>query len=260
MSKSIPYQILPSLFCDPSTLYIVIEFCRGDGSSPTSFAHSKSMKQLVQPESTRAFVVAPLPVLRASKCTWMANSHGTCFSVSFLGILVLAVSASTLSFSSAPIQVCLCCRIVYLGILTAGTGMERGLGQLLLRHQFRLTGPHLQNPVPQQEPSSLSHTAPSGLRAMQSHFHSPQHCVSGFPQHRPATSGSVGMCLVVGTLSPCGQLGHIRSRYTTLQGHGCDPPPWHHQDGWDMAWWEGQGCRPVVRKFRFPYIIYTTSA
>src|ERR1700730_13647050 len=114
-SKSIPYQILPSLFCNPSTLYIVIEFCRGDGSSPTHLTHSKSMKQLVQPESMRAFVVAPLPVLRASKCTWMASSCGTHFGVSFLGISLLAVSTSTLSFSSAPIQICLCCKIVYLG-------------------------------------------------------------------------------------------------------------------------------------------------
>src|ERR1700730_13741747 len=128
MSKSIPYQILPSLFCDPSMLYIVIEFCRGDGSSPTPFAHSKSMKQLVQPELTRAFVVTPLPVLRASKCTWMASSCGTCFGVSFFGILLLAFSVSTLSFSSASIWVCLHCKIVYFGILAADTGMRRGLG------------------------------------------------------------------------------------------------------------------------------------
>ena len=47
--------------------------------------------------------------------------------------------------------------------VTSLTG--RGLGYLLLRHQFRLTGPHLQNPAPQQEPSSLSHIAPSGLGA-----------------------------------------------------------------------------------------------
>src|ERR1700731_4057201 len=45
-SKSIPYLILPFLFCVPSTLYIVIGFGRGDGSSPTFFAHSKSIKQL----------------------------------------------------------------------------------------------------------------------------------------------------------------------------------------------------------------------
>src|ERR1700726_3397016 len=238
-SKSIPYLILPFLFCVLSTLYIVIGFGRGAGSSPTFFTHSKSIKQLVQPKSTRAFIVALLPVLRASRCTQMESSWGMCNSVSFstslrcfagsafllatvslFSISLLVVSVSTLSFSSAPIQVCLCCRIVYLGILTAGTGMERGLGQLLLRHQFRLTGPHLQNPVPQQEPSSLSHTAPSGLGAMRSHFHNLRHHMSGFPQCRPVTSGSVGACLEVGTLSPCGWLGHIRSRYATLQGHG----------------------------------------
>src|SRR3984893_2999531 len=103
-------------------------------------AYSKSMKQLVQPESTRAFVIAPLPVLRASKCTWMASSCGMHFHI------------STLSFSSAPVWVCLCCKIVYLGILAVGTGMEQGLGYLLSRCQFRLTGPRLQNPAPQQEP------------------------------------------------------------------------------------------------------------
>src|ERR1700719_3771876 len=108
MSKLIPYQILPALFCDPTMLCIVIRFCRGDGSSPTHLTHSKSMKQLVQPESMRAFVVAPLPVLRASKCTWMASSCGTHFGVSFFGILLLAVSVSALSFFSAPIWVCLC--------------------------------------------------------------------------------------------------------------------------------------------------------
>src|ERR1700719_4027797 len=108
--------MFPFLFCVPSTLYIVIGVCRGDGSSPILFAHSKSMKQLVQPESTRAFVVAPLPVLRASKCTSMASSHRVCFCV------------STLSCSSAPVQVCLCCKIVYLGILAVCTGMEWGLG------------------------------------------------------------------------------------------------------------------------------------
>src|ERR1700730_9223535 len=48
-SSSIPNWILPSLFCDPSTLYIVIGFSKGDGSRPTLFAHSKSMKQLVHP-------------------------------------------------------------------------------------------------------------------------------------------------------------------------------------------------------------------
>src|SRR3984893_1951966 len=102
MSKSIPYRILPSLFCDPSTLYIVIEFCRGDGSSPTLFAHSKSMKQLVQPESTRALVVAPLLVLRASRCTQMESSQGTHFPTT--GCTVVRHSAGlTSSFSSALI-------------------------------------------------------------------------------------------------------------------------------------------------------------
>src|SRR6202030_2382853 len=128
-SSSIPNWILPSLFCDPSTLYIVIGFSKGDGSRPTLFAHSKSMKQLVHPESTRAFVVAHLPVLRASKCTWMASSHGTCFSTS--GCTLVGCSASlTSSFTSAPIQVCLHCKIVYFSILAAGTGTEWGLEQL----------------------------------------------------------------------------------------------------------------------------------
>src|ERR1700731_2343662 len=48
-----------------------------------------------------------------------------------------------------------------------------------------LTGPHLQNPAPQQEPSSLSHTAPNSLRAVQSHSCNLQHHVPGFPQHGP---------------------------------------------------------------------------
>src|ERR1700720_3480471 len=172
-SKSRPYWILPFLFCVPSTLYIMMGVCRGDGSSPILFAHSKSMKQLVQPESTRAFIVAPLPVLRASKCTWMASSCGMHF------------HTSTLSLSSAPVQVCLCCKIVYLGILAVGTGTETGLGLLLLRHQFRLTRPCLQNPAPQQEPSSLSHTTPSGLGATQSCSHNLQLHGPGFPRCRP---------------------------------------------------------------------------
>src|ERR1700731_1940119 len=229
-----PYWILPFLFCVPSTLYIVIGVCRGDGSNPILFAHSKSMKQLVHPESTRAFVVAPLPVLRASKCTWMASSCGMRFCI------------STLSFSSAPVRVCLCCKIEYLGILTVGTGTEWGWGYLLLRHQFGLTGPCLQNSAPQQEPSSLSHTTPSGLGAMQSRSHSPRHLVPGFPWRRPAALRSAGACLGRGMLAPCGQLGHIRNKCAPLRGHGHDPPPWHHWCGWDVAWWEGQGCGPVA--------------
>src|ERR1700731_2216488 len=225
-SKSMPNRIFPSLFCVPSTLYIVIGFCRGAGSSLTLFAHSKSMKQLVQPELIRAFVVAPFAVLRASRCTWMESSHGMHDSASFSTLVRCFIGPTFTSFSSASIWVCLCCKIVYFGVLAADTGMGRGLGYLLLRHQFRLTGPHLQNPAPQQEPSSLSHTAPNSLGAVQSHSHSPQHHVPGFPRCRPVALGSAGTCLGVGTLSPCGWLGHIRSRSATLQGHRCDPPPW----------------------------------
>src|SRR6202045_3197228 len=162
-----PNRIFPSLFCIPSTLYIVIGFCRGAGSSPTLFAHSKSIKQLVQPESIRAFVVAPFAVLRASRCTQMESSHGMCDSTSFstfvrhfIGSTFLLATVSFLSFSSASIQVCLCCKIVYFGVLAADTGMGRGLGCLLLKCQFRLTGPHLQNPAPCLEPFFLSHTTP----------------------------------------------------------------------------------------------------
>src|ERR1700731_1837652 len=177
-----PYWILPFLFCVPSMLYIVIGVCRGDSSNPILFAHSKSIKQLVQPESTRAFIVAPLPVLRASKCTWMASSCGMHFRV------------STLSFSSAPVRVCLHCKIVYLGILAVGTGMEQNLGYLLLRHQFRLTGSCLQNPAPRQEPFSFSCTTPGGPGATQSHSRSPRYYDLGFPQCGPVASGSAGAC------------------------------------------------------------------
>src|ERR1700720_1136965 len=233
-SKSIPYWILPFLFCVPSTLYIVIGVCRGDGSSPILFTHSKSMKQLVHPELTRAFVVAPLPVLRASKCTWMASSRGMCFRI------------STLSFSSAPVRVCLRCKIVYLGILAAGTGTERGWEYLFPRLQFGLTGPRLQNPAPQQEPSSLSRTTPSGLGATLSHSRSPRYLVPGFPRRGPVASGSAGACPGRGTLAPCGQLGHIGNKCARLRGHGRDPPPWHHQYWQDAAWWGRQGCGPVA--------------
>src|SRR3984893_15455888 len=150
-----PNQIFPSLFCIPSTLYIVIGFCRGAGSNPTFFAHSKSMKQLVQTESIRAFVVAPFTVLRASRCTWMESSHGMCDSASFSTLVRRFIGPTFSSFSSASIQICLCCKIVYFGVLAADTGTGRGLGYLHPRHQFRLTGPHLQNPALQQEPFSL---------------------------------------------------------------------------------------------------------
>src|ERR1700730_6772832 len=139
-----PNQIFPSLFCIPSTLYIVIGFCRGAGSNPTFFAHSKSMKQLVQPESIRAFVVVPFAVLRASRCTWMESSHGMRDSTSFSTLVRCFIGPTFLSFSSASIWVCLHCKIVYFGVLAVDTGMGRGLGYLHLRHQFGLTGPRLQ--------------------------------------------------------------------------------------------------------------------
>src|SRR6202045_1189430 len=228
-SKSMPNRIFPSLFCVPSTLYIVIGFCRGAGSSPTLFAHSKSIKQLVQPESIRAFVVAPFAVLRASRCTWMESSRGMHDSASFstfvrhfIGPTFLLATVSFLSFSSASIWVCLHCKIIYFGVLAADTGTGRGLGYLHPRCQFGLTGPCLQNPAPQQEPSSLSHIAPSGLRAGRSCSHSLRHHMPGFPWCRPAALGSVDMCPGAGTLSPCGWLGHIGSRCATLQGHRCN--------------------------------------
>src|ERR1700731_5468663 len=118
----------------------------------------------------------------------MASSHGMHFHV------------STLSFSSAPVWVCLHCKIVYLGILAVGTGMEWGLGYLLLRCQFRLTGPRLQNPAPRQEPFSLSCTTPGSPRATQSHSCSPQYHDLGFPQCGPAALGSAGVCPGGGTL------------------------------------------------------------
>ena len=202
-----PNWIFPSLFCIPSTLYIVIGFCRGAGSNPTLFAHSKSIKQLVQPELIRAFVVAPFAVLRASRCTWMESSHGMQDSASFstfvrhfIGSTFLLATVSFLSFSSASIWVCLHCKIVYFGVLAVDTGMGRGLGYLHPRHQFRLTGPCLQNPAPQQEPFSLSHTTPGGPGAMQSHSRSLQDYDLGFPRRGPAASGSVGACLGGGIL------------------------------------------------------------
>src|ERR1700726_651204 len=140
-----PNRTFPSLFCVPSTLYIVIGFCRGAGSSPTLFAHSKSIKQLVQPESIRAFVVAPFAVLRASRCTWMESSRGmrdsTSFSTfvrHFIGPTFLLATVSFLFFSSASIQVCLCCKIVYFRVLAADTGTGRGLGYLHPRRQDSL--------------------------------------------------------------------------------------------------------------------------
>src|SRR6202045_3917510 len=208
-SKSMPNWIFPSLFCIPSTLYIVIGFHRGAGSSPTLFAHSKSIKQLVQPESIRAFIVAPFTVLRASRCTWMESSHGMQDSASFstfvrhfIGSTFLLATVSFLSISSASIQVCLHCKIVYFGVLAVDTGTGRGLGYLLLRHQFGLTGPHLQNPA---EAPVWTHWASS-----------PKSC-------------GLGIC------------GPMSGR-----GHRRDPPPWHHQHWWDAAWREGQGCRPVA--------------
>src|ERR1700730_17758647 len=196
-----PNWIFPSLFCVPSTLYIVIGFCRGAGSSPTLFAHSKSIKQLVQPESIRAFVVAPFAVLRASRCTWRESSRGMRDSASFstfvrcfIGPTFSLGTVSFLSFSSASIWVCLHCKIVYFGVLAVDTGTGRGLGYLLPRHQFGLTGPRLQNPF------SLSHTTPGSPGAMQSHSRSLQDYDLGFPWRRPAALGSVGTCLGGGTL------------------------------------------------------------
>src|SRR3984893_14144055 len=195
-----PNQIFPSLFCIPSTLYIVIGFCRGAGSNPTFFAHSKSMKQLVQPESIRAFVVAPFAVLRASRCTWMESSHGMHDSASFSTLVRRFIGPTFSSFSSASIRVCLHCKIAYFGVLAVDTGMGRGLGYLHLRHQFGLTGPRLQNPAPQQEPFSLSRTTPGGPGATQSHSHSLQDYNLGFPWCGPVALGSVGVCLGGGTL------------------------------------------------------------
>src|ERR1700726_3370713 len=195
-----PNRIFPSLFCIPSTLYIVIGVCRGAGSSPTLFTHSKSMKQLVQPKSIRAFVVAPFAVLRASRCTWMESSCGMHDSASFSTLVRCFIGPTFSSFSSALIRVCLCCKIVYFGVLAVDTGTGRGLGYLHPRHQFGLTGPCLQNPAPQQEPFSLSRTTPGGPGAMQSHSHSLQNYDLGFPWCGPAALGSVGACPGGGTL------------------------------------------------------------
>ena len=84
----------------------------------------------------------------------MESSHGMHDSASFstfvrhfIGPTFSLATVSFLSFSSASIWVCLCCKIVYFGVLAVDTGTGRGLGYLLLRHQFGLTGPHLQNPA-----------------------------------------------------------------------------------------------------------------
>src|ERR1700731_5016364 len=136
----------------------------------------------------------------------MESSHGMRDSASFstfvrcfIGPTFSLATVSFLSFSSASIRVCLCCKIVYFGVLAADTGMGRGLGFLLPRSQFGLTGPHLQNPSPQQEPFSLSHTTPGSPRATQSHSHSPQDYDLGFPQRGPVASGSVHVCPGGGT-------------------------------------------------------------
>src|ERR1700731_2124132 len=249
-SKSMPNRIFPSLFCIPSTLYIVIGFCRGAGSSPTLFAHSKSINQLGQPGSIRASEVAPFAVLRASRCTWMESSHGMRDSASFstfvrrfIGPTFLLATVSFLSFSSTSIRVCLHCKIVYFGVLAVDTGTGRGLGYLHPRRQFGLTGPRLQNPAPQQEPFSLSRTTPGSPGAMQSHSRSLQDYDLGFPWRGPAASGSAGACLGGGTLRPCGLPGHIRNRCAPLQGHERDPPPWHHQHWWEHGMEGGAGVR-----------------
>src|SRR6202045_755167 len=78
----------------------------------------------------------------------------------FIGPTFSLATVTFLSFSSASIWVCLHCKIVYFGVLAVDTGRGRGLGYLHPRRQFRLTGPRLQNPAPQQEPFSLSHTTP----------------------------------------------------------------------------------------------------
>src|ERR1700731_1233011 len=130
----------------------------------------------------------------------MESSHGMCDSASFSTLVRCFIGPTFSSFSSALIWVYLHCKIVYFGVLAVDTGMGRGLGYLHPRPQFRLTGPRLQNPAPQQEPFSLSRTTPGSPRAMQSHSHSLQNYNLGFPQHRPAASGSVGVCLGGGTL------------------------------------------------------------
>src|SRR6202030_2944777 len=106
----------------------------------------------------------------------MESSHGMCDSASFstfvrhfIGPTFSLATVSFVSFSPASIQVCLCCKVVYFGVLAVDTGTGRGLGYLHPRRQFGLTGPCLQNPAPQQEPFSLSCTTPGSPRATQSH-------------------------------------------------------------------------------------------
>src|ERR1700726_811130 len=86
----------------------------------------------------------------------MESSRGMCDSTSFSTLVRSLMMPRLSSFSSASIWVCLHCKIVYFGVLAVDTGTGRGLGYLHLRRQFRLTGPRLQNPAPQQEAFSLS--------------------------------------------------------------------------------------------------------
>src|ERR1700719_2510758 len=130
-----------------------------------------------------------------SSCGMQDSASFSTFVRHFIGSTFSLATVTFLSFSSASIQVCLHCKIVYFGVLAADTGTGRGLGYLHPRCQFRLTGPRLQNPAPQQEPFSLSRTTPGGPGAMQSHSHSLQNYDLGFPQRRPVALGSVGTCL-----------------------------------------------------------------
>src|ERR1700719_1411838 len=94
-----------------------------------------------------------------SSCGMQDSASFSTFVRHFIGSTFSLATVTFLSFSSASIQVCLHCKIVYFGVLAADTGMGRGLGYLHPRRQFGLTGPRLQNPAPQQEPFSLSYNS-----------------------------------------------------------------------------------------------------
>src|ERR1700730_1429760 len=130
---------------------MMISFCRGAGSSLRLLSHSRSMSELVHPESISAFVPTHWQVVSISKCTRMERSCFFLFGFSseipatifsfllFFIILLFLVFLVFLPFSSSSLWVCLCCRIVYLGMSTAVTGT--GAATLAIhswRHQFRL--------------------------------------------------------------------------------------------------------------------------
>src|ERR1700730_723972 len=115
-------------------LVILISFCRSISSSPMLLTQCMSMMELVHLESTRAVTPAHCTVVSISKCTWRESSHFSHFGfssvapiVTFLGISRMVVGSGSSTFLSSvmgSLWVCLCCKIIYFGILLQGQGQE----------------------------------------------------------------------------------------------------------------------------------------